>query len=333
MNGKPVFTVPAKTIINFDSGFKPKLLCDGPVFNAGQACVYKCAFCYVESMQYKQRAWFEKQGVQYGDEGHLGIVIRNQDVVNRVREQLLAHPESERAKKKVIYSSTKVDVAGNMDLVRETVEICKVILELTKWDIRLLSKSNLLPKVAQAFEPENWKEGQPIGDMSARARIIYGVSTGTLDDKLAAAFEEGTPRVSKRIESLHWLQDNGFRTFGMICPSLPHTQPGRYAEWAWEMYHAIRGERCEHVWAEVINVRGASFTRTEACLRKAGYDELADVLKLVSTDKEKWERYSRATFLAHVQLYKPGQLRFLQYVTKANEAWWTEHKERGAVLL
>lgn len=28
MNGKPVFTVPAKTIINFDSGFGKKLLCD-----------------------------------------------------------------------------------------------------------------------------------------------------------------------------------------------------------------------------------------------------------------------------------------------------------------
>jgi hypothetical protein len=28
MNGKPVFTVPSKTIINFESGFAPKLLCD-----------------------------------------------------------------------------------------------------------------------------------------------------------------------------------------------------------------------------------------------------------------------------------------------------------------
>ena len=35
MNGKPVFLVPAKSIINFDSGFRHKLLCDGLTFTAG----------------------------------------------------------------------------------------------------------------------------------------------------------------------------------------------------------------------------------------------------------------------------------------------------------
>src|SRR5436190_17847327 len=63
-----------------------------------------------------------------------------------------------------------------MDLVRETIEACKLILELTHWQIRLLSKSNLLPIIARELP---------------RDRIIYGVSTGTLDDKLT-----GTPGVS-----------------------------------------------------------------------------------------------------------------------------------------
>lgn len=40
MNGKPVFTVPAKTVINFDSRFDKKLLCDGITFTAGSACAY-----------------------------------------------------------------------------------------------------------------------------------------------------------------------------------------------------------------------------------------------------------------------------------------------------
>lgn len=327
MNGKPVFTVPAKTVVNFESGFGKKLLCDGPVFNAGQACVYRCAFCYVESMEVKQRAWFEKHGVDYGDRGHIGTVIRNANPVERVRGQLLAHPELERNKKKVIYSSTKVDVAGNMELVRETVEICKVILELTNWDIRLLSKSNLLPKIAEGLLNGSDVKWLP------KERTIFGVSTGTLDDKLAQAFEEGCPLVSKRIQSLHWLQDNGFRTFGMICPSLPAIYPGGYTPWAKEMHAAIRADKCEHVWAEVINVRGESFTRTEKCLRDAGYDRTADVLKLVSHDKQAWEQYARRTFEAHERLYKPGQLRFLQYVNSANKQWWFQRQEKGAVLL
>lgn len=39
--------------------------------------------------------------------------------------------------------------------------------------------------------------------------ISFGFSTGTVDDRVAQAIETGTPLVSKRLESLHWLQDRG----------------------------------------------------------------------------------------------------------------------------
>lgn len=330
MNGKPVFTVPAKTIINFKSHFDKKLLCDGMTFTAGSACAYSCSFCYVESMMQKQQQWLQDHGVT-GD--HMGHVVRRENAVEILRKQILSKPEAFRQKKQVIYSSPLVDVAANMDLVRETVDICKTILELTNWDIRLLSKSNLFPKVANELY-EWYDKRNPRGDTTIdddpKIRVIYGVSTGTLDDKLAAAFEEGTPKVSKRIESLHWLQDNGFRTFGMICPSLPQRN---YATFAEDMFDAIRGEKCEHVWAEVINVRGDSFTRTEKCLNESGYNVDAEFLRLVSNDKEQWEQYARDTFEAHTPCYKPGQLRFLQYVNKSNESYWKANEARGAVLL
>ena len=118
-----------------------------------------------------------------------------------------------------------------MELVRETAEICSVILELTDWDIRLLSKSNLLPKLAVSLGMlPPWERV-----FKSKERIIYGVSTGTLDDNLAQAFEQGCPLVSKRIQSLHWLQDNGFRTFGMICPSLPFEDGWEYGVFARHM--------------------------------------------------------------------------------------------------
>jgi len=330
MNGKPVYEVPTKTVINFKSKFDKKLLCDGLTFTAGSGCVYRCAFCYVESMQKKQEEWFKKNGVIYPPDGHLGVVIRTKNVVDILRKQILSKPEEFRKRKLVIYSSPKVDVAGNMELVYETVEICKVILELTNWDIRLLSKSNLLPKVAVAIREWSMTEAKP----TASSRIIYGVSTGTLDDKLAAAFEEGTPLVSKRIESLRWLQDNGFRTFGMICPSLPKSGPVEYLLDAKKAFDAIRAEKCEHVWAEVINVRGESFARTMSALKASGFDQACENLKRVSDNKEEWEEYARITFQSHaVQAYRPGQLRFLQYVNKQTRPWWQERKAQGAVLL
>lgn len=322
-----MFTVPAKTVVNFKSHFDKKLLCDGLTFTAGSGCVYRCSFCYVEAMQKKQEAWFKANGVIYPPEGHLGVVIRTKNAVEILRKQIMSKPEAFRQRKLVIYSSPKVDVAGNMELVYETVEICKVILELTNWDIRLLSKSNLLPKVAQGLEGYNYPQD---GEFTSRHRIIYGVSTGTLDDRLAKAFEEGTPLVSKRIQSLHWLQDNGFRTFAMVCPSLPQED---YLAFARDMASALRYDRCEHVWAEVINLRGESFTRTHDALTKAGFTADANRVKLVSEVPWRWHGYAQDTFIAHAAYVPKGKLRFLQYVTKETRPWWEARVEKGAVLL
>jgi DNA repair photolyase len=320
MNGKPVFTREAKTVINFESNFSHKLLCDGPTFSAGDACVYSCAFCYVPDLVRKLRAIPQFEHVKGA---HEDIVIRREGAAEIARRQLTDRHGRPKFKdpndRRVIYSSPLVDCAGNMELVRETIEICRTILELTNWDIRLLSKSNLLPKVAEGLDEKDVKE-----------RVIFGVSTGTLDDGIAKAFEAGTPLVSKRIQSLHWLQDNGFRTFGMICPSLPHEN---YQKFAREAAAAIRAERCEHVWAEVINLRGESFTRTLKALRAARFDWEADHVDGVMTYKDAWETYARATFDAHASVLPKGKLRFLQYVTPTTKEWWERQKSRGAVVL
>jgi hypothetical protein len=107
------------------------------------------------------------------------------------------------------------------------------------------------------------------------------------------------------------------------------------------MAEAIRADRCEHVWAEVINLRGESFIRTITALSQAGFGAMADELIRVSHDKQEWESYARATFNAHAWCYSlaaqnglgPTKLRFLQYATKATRPWWEEQKRAGAVVL
>jgi DNA repair photolyase len=335
MNGKPVHEVPAKSVLNLESGFVHKLLCDGPTFTMGSACAYSCTFCYVEDLMRKNPHWQQviksQPGAHFED-----VVIRRRGGVEALRKQLtfadgtprfLADDQAGR----VIYASPLVDVAANLELVRETVEACAAILELTRWDIRLLSKSTFLPRVAELLEahPLNTQ----LSTLNPRRRVIYGVSTGTLDDGIALAFERGTPKVSKRLESLHKLQDAGCRTFGMLCPSLP-LPDGDYAGMARAMFDAVRADRCEHTWGEVINVRGDSMTRTVAALHEAGYASHARELEHTATDKAAWEQYARATFEGHVAAgYAPGQLRFLQYVTAASKPWWKEREPIGAILL
>jgi DNA repair photolyase len=348
MNGKPVLRVPVKTVLNLDSGFAEKLLCDGPALALGDACAYSCSFCYVPAVYQKLDRIREAIAAHNKANGtelrHEDVVILREGALDVLRGQLLhpngmtrhGHPEDRR----VVYSSPADDVAANMDLVNATVEACKLILTHTHWQIRLLSKSNLLPKLAAILT--DWGNAQAyVKEPEIRKRMIFGVSTGTLDDNLAKVFEEGTPAVSKRIKSLHVLQDAGFRTFAMVCPSLPLAGAGlnssapiydAFAERACEL---LRYEKCEHVWAEVINLRGHSFDRTVAALRAGGFYRDAELVEEVSHSPNLWESYNRDTFLAHAKVCDKfvGKLRFLTYVEPSTRAWWEKQIARGAVIL
>ncbi len=316
MNGKPVHLIAAKTVLNTKSAFSEKLLCDGLTFSMGSACVYSCSYCYVPSMMAKS------PHLKSIEQAHADVVIRRENALEILEGQLLKSDGTPKyplnGPRLVCFTSPLVDPCGNMDLVRETVEACRLILKHTPWDIRILSKSPLIQKVALAL---NHAENR---------RVIYGLSIGTLDDRQAAAYEGDTPRPSRRLNALHTLQALGYRTFGMICPSLPQQD---YAAFAQEMSAALHVDKLEHVWAEVINVRGPSLTSTAKALHDAGYEWVAKQLRTVSSDKAEWEAQSRATFLAHSQHIPGNKLRYLQYVTPATRDWWHSCQPQGAVLL
>jgi DNA repair photolyase len=220
--------------------------------------------------------------------------------------------------RRVVYSSPLVDVAANLPTALQTVEACKIILDNTHWQIRLLSKFALLQTVAEKLAPYS-------------DRMIYGFSTGTFNDKVAASLEQGTSSPTARLRALHWLQDNKFRTFAMICPSLPQTD---YNAFAREAADRVRVECCEHVWAEVFNLRGRSLKKSCATLVDEGFaDEALRLLAVSGKNKAAWEAYARATFLAHAGVVPPEKLRFLQYVQKSELEWWRSQESRGAVLL
>jgi DNA repair photolyase len=329
MNGKPVlWRENTRTIITDPSpAFRDKLLCDNLVFNLGDACAFSCQYCYVEGMVYKivkpsiDRHNYRKGGIPlvFPD-----VVVRRKNTLGILKSQLIREDGTDfyndPSDFRVIYSSSLVDPAANMELLRETADACKLILDHTRWQIRLLSKSNLLASIVN-FIPERY-----------HTRLILGFSTGTLDDSVSRAIEKGTAIVSKRIQALHWLQDRGFRTFGMICPSLPQLDYNKFSK---EMCAALRAERCEHVWGEAINVRGDSLPACINALKNNGLDDEAERLIAVHGpgSKAAWEEYARATFLAHTTHVPGGKLRFLQYVSADSAQWWGDQRKNGAVPL
>ena len=329
MNGKPVLHRDAKTVLKLDAeAFAEKLLCDGLILNPGDACAFSCAYCYVGSMlRYLAPPVLKAHEAKTGQSLKFEeAVIRRKNAVELLTDQLLTKSGTPRFldqnDKRVVFSSSTVDVSANLLLLQETAALCNLILEHTHWHIRLLSKSHLLHKlVADGMIPEKYHH-----------RLIFGFSTGTVDDRVARAIEKGTALVSKRIESLHWLQDNGYRTYGMICPSLPQDDYQRFSD---EVCEAIRVDRCEHVWGESINVRGDSLSRTLAALKAAGLEAEAERLAAVSGPGhgKAWEEYARQTFLAHTRNIPPQKLRFLQYIDAKTAGWWAGKRGDGAVLL
>ncbi|MEI8289777.1 MAG: hypothetical protein WCH99_09910 [Verrucomicrobiota bacterium] len=320
INSKPRFLVQSGAVINAQSGFKKKLLCDGLTFTAGHACAFSCKFCYVEAMIFKKnkrlQAISQERGLAFEQ-----MCVEIEDAPAKARKYLTRSGKPRYADEndnRVIFASPLVDVAATVSQVNTTVEICNAILELTHWQIRLLSKSPLLVEVAKRIPAQH------------KNRVIYGLSTGTMDSDLTKAFEIGTGLVSKRLAALKWLQENGYRTFGMICPILPQAD---YSAFAQSVAQNIDIAKCEHVWAESMNVRGDSLTATVQALRGAGRNAEADLLEKIATDKSAWEESARNTFEALAQVIPGDKLRFLQYVNAKSEAWWTARKDQGAVVL
>ena len=325
-NCKPRFEINSKAVINDGSAFGHKKLCDGLTFTAGHACAFSCTYCYVPGMLFQNKrlnAIKRERKLKPED-----FIVEIADAPAKVREYLTVGGDTAKPKYKdpgdqrVIFASPLVDVAGNLSQVEVTVAMCLEILKLTHWHIRLLSKSALLRKVAEQI-PAEFKQ-----------RVIYGLSTGTVDNGIASAIEKGAPSVAKRLETLHWLQENGYRTYGMICPILPQKDEAAYREFAEQAAAQINLGKCEHVWAEVLNARGDSLDSTTLALRQAGRHDEADLLDKVANDKEAWQEYAMRAFLALSKVIPAEKLRFLQYTTKKEDfERWEECQSAGAVLL
>jgi DNA repair photolyase len=309
--------------------FHEKLLCDGIVMNLGDKCVKRCTYCYVPSSTTKlDSSILDPYNRDHNTAlGFQDVVIRRANAIKVLRSQLLNEDGTSRysdpSDNRVVFTSTLVDPAANMELLHETAEACNLILEHTHWQIRILSKSTLMARLVE-------KEMIP---QQYQPRLILGFSIGTLDDRVARAIEPGASPPSMRLAALHRLQNRGIRTFGMICPSLPQEDYDKFSK---EICEAIRVDRCEHVWAEVLNVRGESKQKTLTALEGAGLTAEAERFRSVFFDEHaasNWELYAQQTFEAHTRNIPAEKLRFLQYLKEDSIDWWKARRADGAVLI
>lgn len=198
-----------------------------------------------------------------------------------------------------------------------TTAAAKLILNQSNLQVRILSKRSKIVDVATELS-------------EFKGRVTYNLSTGTCLDEISKSVEANASPIKERVAVLHWLQDNGYRTFGMICPVLP-SEKGRIKE----LLDQIRPEFCEAIWVEAINDKGASLANTLFALNKSGLEWHAYALKEIMGNKDLWRKYTQDLYLGfRRELRKTHmlhKLRFLQYTTNADKKFF--EPKHGAVCL
>lgn len=297
-----------KTGIGRTKAFEKKLLAEYSV-NIGNICEFGCSFCYVPSITRKQKTVRDVLDEGYSID-EFSLYRERENVLKTVKKDLEKFNSDDTST--VIFCTT-CDPCATKEHTNTSIEAMKIILENSNLQIRVLSKSTLIKNIAESLS-------------SYKNRITYSLSTGTSIEEISETIEKNASTIKERVKTLHWLQDNNYRTYGMICPVLPSET--KYAK---ELLDQVRPSICEDVWVEPINVRGKSINNTFNKLKNAGLEEHAEELKKVIGDKDKWIEYSKKLFLAFKsemrQRNQLEKLHYLQYVSKKDREFFKNQDE------
>ncbi len=290
--------------------------------NIGCLCKFSCSYCYVPSMMLKLKSL--QDFIQQGNEINSFSLYREPgDAETKVRKSLFYKNGCLRNafvdNKDTVFFCTTCDPCATDADVATTEGCIRLILENTKMNIRVLSKSHKIWDLANHLT-------------AFKTRVVYGLSTGTNSDKVSNAIEgEGTLPVNQRIALLNKLQGEGFRTFGMLCPVLP----GDIARFA-EIVQGIKADKCEDIWVEAVNPRGKNFAATIDALKSMGVTDDALQLEEVVQSRIKWQDYCKKLFETAVLCIPSGKLKFLQYTKRGGfdfTEWFKKREIEGAIVL
>ena len=318
IGGKLSISIPSATIHYEKSGFNEKDLTTRGSITGGSACLFCCIYCSTPTILGRSP---HTRILRFLGIKHRDAFIQRLDADATLIDQLTKKDGTPRYKddQGVVILSPIVDPLSNEEVLEQSLRLILILMELTGWDVRILTKSLLIKKVMTRI-PENYHH-----------RIICGLSIGTLDDNIAKIVEKMTPTPTRRLKAYHELQQSGFRTYSMHCPILPQTDYTAYAD---RLVNSTNWEKDELVWCEALNTRGDSMANTIRALARAGYQKEAELLSDISGSTALWEtQYNRPLFEALTAACPPGKLRYLVYPGKSDRDYWLGCRERGAVVL
>lgn len=267
---------PRKIQIQPCPGFTKKTLADYHLELIG-LCGFKCTYCssnrgvaYVRLSEPRWRVAVKDQlGVELdicdsitpdGD----SIMIGYPDIVGLLEAELVDKPTDYGEGKTLVLSQLTDPFSPSLVTSGVTRRVLDLLLERTKFRIRILTKSAVIGK------PEWVRFFGAYHD-----RFIVGMSITTLDDRIVETVERGTSKPSARIRAHRVLQDHGIPVYGMLCPILPDS-----VQYLSQLLDGIRPRACETVWIESVNPRQDLWSKHHP------------------TNRADWSRYTTDLYLA-----------------------------------
>ncbi len=207
-------------------------------------------------------------------------------IVDALEEQLLKYPKL-RTIEGVLQFGMLVDNFSPF-LVSNgiTLQILMILLEKTKFTIRILTKSAAVARneFIELFQ-------------RYPGRVTVGSSCGTMNADEIRHVELFTSSPATRAMAIRNLQESGIRTFLMACPILPGFTKINEIE---ELYSAFNPPKLESAWAEPYNDRANWKSLLDSY---KNYDKKAELFNIMS-DKREWASYALSLAQTHADTLK-----------------------------
>jgi len=238
--------------------------------NVGLGCGHQCTYCSSPSLRCRLPAYGEIRLSAYSR----GFAVIDPDTGARV---LKGMPKL-KADDTVMLSAC--DDAWSPEARAHGVgrKSLEALLKNTPAKIRVLTKS---AAVAEDFDVVKGFE----------ERVMLGLSVGIPGSRedVAAAVEPNASPVRDRLDALKTAHDQGFKTYGMLCPCLPGIADTEAA--LTEMFTAVKSCGASKIYLEPVNARGRGLINTAEALRIAGFKDEAEAVDAIRNEKA-WSKYA-----------------------------------------
>jgi len=176
--------IEAKTILSKSQIYEYAL-------NAYVGCQHNCSYCYAKFMKR-----FTGHREPWG--AFVDVKINAPELLVR---------EVKKKKKGHVWISGVCDAYQHLEQKYRLTRRCLAILVENNWPITIQTKSPLVLRDIDILKK------------SADAEVGFTITTA--DKNVRRIFEPGTPTITKRVEALRILHEEGIRTFVMVAPMLP----------------------------------------------------------------------------------------------------------------